>query len=143
MAKEKFGGRFKQTALQKEKGKAADKAIKQAATVVAAAAGAAAKEAAKPKAQKAGSIFSTDGASPEYKIAVAAATGNMEGLSPGQIETAMKLREESAREEAERAEKDRLEREAKKAEKAEARERAKAEGKPRRFPFFGKNGGGE
>ena len=91
------------------------------------------------------------GKSPEYVLALAITTGNMEGLSPDQIAY---VNEERRQEKAEQDEKERLEREAKKAEKAaakatakaekaEARERAKAEGKPRHFPFFGKNGGGD
>lgn len=109
------------------------------------------KAAEKEQKQKEKDIFSPVGKSQEYALAVAITTGNMEGLSPDQIAYVNEERRRLAQEKAEQDEKDRLEREAKKAamkaaakaEKAEAREKAKAEGKPRRFPFFGKNGDGE
>lgn len=112
------------------------------------------KAAEKEQKQKERDPLSPVGKSPEYVLALAIATGNMEGLSPDQIAYVNEERRRIAQEKAEQDEKERLEREAKKAEKAaakaaakaekaEARERAKAEGKPRRFPFFGKNGGGE
>lgn len=84
------------------------------------------------------------GKSQEYVLAIAIATGNMEGLSPDQIAYVNEERRRIAQEKAEQDEKERLEREAKKQEKAEAkaakaeaREKDKADGKPRRFPFFG------
>ncbi len=84
------------------------------------------------------------GKSQEYVLAFAIATGNMEGLSPDQIAYVNEERRRIAQEKAEQDEKERLEREAKKAEKAaakaakaEAREKDKADGKLRRFPFFG------
>lgn len=107
------------------------------------------KAAEKEKKRKERDPFCPDGKSSEYRIALAATTGNMEGLTAEQAAAAMRLMEESEREKVAQDEKERLEREAKKAEKAaakaaakaakaEAREKEKAEGKPRRFPFFGK-----
>ena len=89
-----------------------------------------------------------DGKSSEYAMALAISTGNTEGLTPDQIAFVNEERRRIAEEQAEQDERDRIDREARKAEKAaakaakaEARERAKAESKPRRFSFFGKDGG--
>lgn len=79
--------------------------------------------------------FSAEGKSQEYLLALAIATGNMDGLTPDQIAYVNEERQRMAREEAEKAEQERLAREAKKA------QRVKAKAEKPRFSLFGaKNG---
>lgn len=92
------------------------------------------KAAEKERERKERDILSPDGKSPEYVVALAIATGNLEGVPPAMVPYVMEERRRIAQEEAEKA--------AAKAAKAEARKKEKAEGKPRRFTFFGSGKGG-
>lgn len=85
-----------------------------------------AKAAEKEKERKERDLFSPEGKSTEYILALAIATGNMEGLTPDQVAYVNEERERMAQEEAAKAEQERAEREAQKAEKAAAKAAAKA-----------------